>query len=154
MDSLYTAIPILVILIAPLLSIPFSFIQNILVRLLLIIAIILATRRGPLIALFTMLAVFTLIVERNHFILTHLPGIPSVHVPSNGPGKPSKAIPHSPDTLYEPPHPSDEDSYSVNIEKKDSLFESADDLYDNNPKLDEAPSSSDAPSFFESRGLA
>lgn len=154
MDSLYTIIPIVVILFTPLLPLSFSFTQNIIVRLLLIIAIILATRRNPLIALLTMLAVFTIIIERNHFILTNLPGIPSVHVPAYGPGKPSKAIPHFPDTHYEPPHPSDEESHSVNIDKKDSLFESADDLYDNNPKLDEAPSSSEAPSFFESRGLA
>jgi len=148
MDTL-SFVPILVILISPILSqLSFTLLQNTLIRLVAIILVLLAIRRDPLFGLLTLLAVFSLFIERSHFILTNLPGIPSTHVPADSPGKPIKATPHTPIALVEPA------SHTDSSFDKESDFESAEDLSDNNPKLHEGPSSDDAPQFFESRGLA
>jgi hypothetical protein len=147
MDTL-TLVPILIIVISPILSqASFILLKNPLIRLLALVSILLAIRRDPMFGLLTLLAVFSLFVERNHFILTNLPGIPSTHVPADSPGKPIKATPHTPIPLVE-------SSHTDSPLDKESEFESAEDLSDNNPNLHEGPSTEEAPVFFESRGLA
>lgn len=141
------------IVIAPILSnqnVSFSFVQNILVRLLLIIAILIAIRKGPLTGLLTMLAVFTIITERNHQILMNLPGLPSSRVPSEGPGVPIKARPLTP--RKQNPH-TESIGISVSENNDEIFYESAEDIHDNNPELEKGPSNDEAVDFYESKGL-
>jgi hypothetical protein len=142
------ALAVATILIAPLLAtmgVSFKSIQSMLFRIVAIVILLLATRKGPIVALLTFLAVFTVFVERNHQILVNLPGIPSTRVSTSSPGKPILVPPMTPSLQYDPPQSDD---------TKEFPYESAEDIHDNNPNLSEAPSSDDAPDFFESRGLA
>ncbi len=154
MDVLYMSVPILIILLAPMApKLSFTLLDQILFRLLLLVALLFAIRQSPMLGFLTLLAVFSIIIERNHYILVNLPGIPSTHVSADTPGKPMQVLPDIPELQYDSPHAED---VGVTVSEKDgdALYESASDLEDSQLPFKEAPSSDESPRFFESRGLA
>jgi hypothetical protein len=64
-------VSIATILVAPILR--FGFVENILVRLLLVAVIIYVIQKDVFVGLLTFLAVFTLLLERNHALALNLP---------------------------------------------------------------------------------
>ncbi len=126
-----------------------SFIDHPLTRLVLLIAIIYAIRQGPMTGLLVFLAVFSLLIERNHQVLTLLPD-QKVVMPKKSFGLPMAA----------PRVPVDHESqyYEVHDEKgmeteDGQLYESAHDIVDSNPKLDSLANGEEAGAFYESKGL-
>jgi len=139
METVPIVSSILIILAAPWLAekISFAFVDNIVFRLLLVAAILYAVRRckGQLEGLLALLAVFTLIIERNHQVL--------MKFPEQTPSFPSKVsyVEANPLTQTQPVHNSPE--------SEPEHEEGVRDIHDNIPRLSEAPNSHDAPKFFK-----
>jgi hypothetical protein len=106
----------------------FSFVENILVRIILLGLIIFALRKDHFLGLLTFLAVFSLFLERNHNVVLGLPDQkPNIK-------KPEPAF---------FPNKSSELSFSTAHMKSD--------IRDNIPHLEPAPKSKDAAAFFKIR---
>jgi hypothetical protein len=102
----------------------FSFVENILVRIILLGLIIFALRKDHFLGLLTFLAVFTLFLERNHNVVLGLPDQkPNMKKPEPA-FFPNKALTFS----------------TAPMER---------DIHDNIPHLEPAPKSKDAPAFFK-----
>jgi len=167
-----SAVAVLVILGTPVVGshgISFQIVDNILVRLLLLVTVVFSIRQGAMPGLLTFLAVYTLLLERNHQLLTLLPN-QAPQWPSNNYGTPIQAAaplvglkesiayePHdSQDTHPMTDHPIENSNHdkSPQGESPDiKVLEAAEDLRDNIPRLEEAPHTDDAPSFYNSRNL-
>jgi hypothetical protein len=161
--STTTFVSIFIILVAPLLAqygISFNWLENILARLLLIIWVIWSIRQGPLEGVLGLLATFTLLIERNHQLLTKFPGQKPIW-PSTGNGGMPTVLGPLPAVVsehqYEPSHPElKEHSIEERHGEKESveMYESAEDVRDSNPRLPEVAQGEAAGEFFERRGLA
>jgi hypothetical protein len=139
------AAPIIVILGAPILAstgFKFSFVENILVRILMVGALIYAIQKDTLLGLLTLLAVVTLLVERNQAIVTSLPGVSNAKISQERNLYPMKA----PTDIFT--HIKDTDAYDNNDAQDASVS-----YEDNIPDLKEGPTNHDAPSFFKSLGV-
>ena len=138
--DLYAIAAVAVILGAPILSsygVTFRFVENILVRIVLIALIVAAVRKDHLLGLLTFLAVFSLFLERNHNLVLGLPDQrPSLHPKKEAPS-PFLETPLA--TTVAPP-PATRVSHA-DVEQHDVL-------HDNIPKLAPSPKSRDAPDFF------
>jgi hypothetical protein len=138
--DLYALIAVAVILGAPILSsygFTFRFVENILVRIVLIALIVVAVRKDHLLGLLTFLAVFSLLLERNHNLVLGLPDQrPSLHQQKSveEPAPFLMAAPSAPPFLTAPPP-------SASAEDQNQL-------QDNIPKLAPSPKARDAPEFF------
>ena len=137
------AAPIIVIIGAPLLAsmgFKFSFVENILVRILMVGALIYAIQKDTLLGLLTLLAIVTLLVERNQAIITSLPGQPKFSQERN---------------LYPMKAPEDIFTHIKDIEVYDDneVHNASVKLEDSIPDLKEGPTNHDAPSFFKSLGV-
>jgi hypothetical protein len=161
MENTVIGASVVVILSAPWLgqTISMNFIENIVVRFILLAFVFYGIRQGPMAGLLAFLASFSLLIERNHQVLTKFPHqIPQF--PSAGKqGPPSYApplIPVSESHSYEAPHA--EPSESVVERHGESTteysYESASDIQDSNPRIDEVAQGEAAGSFFEQKGLA
>lgn len=129
MENWVSGISIATILGAPILSnygFRFSFMENILVRLVLVGAIIYVIQKDVFLGLIAFLAVFTLLLERNHALALDLPQRSNV-VNLSPASAPSKAEP-----VVET---------KVNFEEE---------IADNIPRLEPAPTSAGAAAFFKS----
>jgi hypothetical protein len=140
------AAPIIIIVGAPILGsmgFKFSFVENILVRLLMVGVLIYAIQKDTLLGLLTLLAIITLIVERNQAIVTSLPGMSGTTKISQArnlyPMKaPEDIFTHIKDTeVYD-----DTDVHNASVSLEDSI-----------PDLKEGPTNHEAPSFFKSLGV-
>ena len=137
--DLYACVAIVVILGAPILSsygFTFRFVENILVRIVLISLIVVAVRKDHLLGLLTFLAVFSLLLERNHNLVLGLPDQrPSLHL------HPQKEAP----AFLETPLATTVDSASKLASPEQPPITQ---LQDNIPKLAPSPKARDAPAFF------
>jgi len=131
-----------IILLAPWFSshgVNFSGVGNIIVRLVLVGAILAAIYTGPLEGILVLLAVVTLLIERNHQILSRFPTQqpPSLRVENVGVfGQPYSQPIQREVVKYEP------------VQESETLG-----LNDSNPRLPEGPNNQDAVSFFKAKGL-
>jgi hypothetical protein len=134
----------------PTLGLNLTIIDHPLTRLALLVALVYAIRQGPFTGLLALLAVFSLLIERNHQLLTLLPD-QKVVMPKKSFGLPVAAPRIAPDheTHYYEAH--DEKGFDT---QEGIVYESAQDLTDNNPNLQEVPQGEAAGSFYESKGLA
>jgi len=139
------AAPIIVIIGAPVLAsmgFKFSFVENILFRLLMVGALIYAIQKDTLLGLLTLLAIVTLLVERNQAIITSLPGVRSAKISQERNLYPMKAS----EGIFT--HIKDTDNYdNTDIHDASVAFE------DSIPDLKEGPTNHDAPSFFKNLGV-
>lgn len=137
--DLYAIAAVAVILGAPILSsygVTFRFVENILVRIVLIAVIVVAVRKDHLLGLLTFLAVFSLFLERNHNLVLGLPDQrPSLHPQKEAP---SPFLETPPATTVAP--------LATTVAPAD--VEQHDVLHDNIPNLAPSPKSRDAPDFF------
>jgi len=133
MENWISGVSIAIILGAPILSnygFRFGFVENILVRLFLVGAIIYVIQQDVFLGLIAFLAVFTLLLERNHALALDLPnqGNNRVNATTTVLETPSKAEPV--------------------VETKVN-FEEEQQLQDNIPRLEPAPKSGGAAAFFK-----
>lgn len=133
----------------PTLGLNLNFVDHPFTRLVLLIVLVYAIRQGSFTGLLALLAVFSLLIERNHQLLTLLPD-QKVVMPTKSFGLPLAAPRILPDheTHFYEAH----DEKGLDTQDGD-IYESAQDLTDNNPKLQEVPQGEAAGSFYESRGL-
>ena len=142
------AVPILIIIGAPVLTsmgFKFAFVENILVRLLMVGALIYAVRfsnADPLFSLLVLLAIITLLIERNHVVVAGLPDQSPVKI---GPTNlyPMKAA----DNILS--HITVDSSYDAH----ESNHEADVHISDERADIKEGPSNHDSPSFYKSLGL-
>jgi hypothetical protein len=160
MNGTLNGIAVAVILAIPFLGargMSFNFMENILIRLLAIGAVLYAIRLGPMAGILTMLAVVSLFIERNHQLLTTLPNQKPMW-PSNRNINLAPIPPMLPVEETHSYHPVEEHSEAVEVKHGESVkvdeFESANDLEDSNPRLGEVPAGEAAGSFYSQRGLA
>lgn len=169
MEAVVPAVAVSIIIGAPLLHgfASFYFVENILVRLLLVLAVALAVRQGPMEGLLVFLAVMTLITERNHEVLTILPA-QQPHWPSNNQGVPVQAPPlvGVPTTVHYVPvaavAPAPVAALQQPLQQPppkegstmDDKFEGAADIQDGIPRIPAAPGMKGAPAFYKEKGLA
>uniref|UniRef100_A0A6C0DPJ4 Uncharacterized protein n=1 Tax=viral metagenome TaxID=1070528 RepID=A0A6C0DPJ4_9ZZZZ len=150
----------------------FEFVGNIVVRLILVLAVAAATRQGGLQGLFALLAAYSLLLERNY----HLFG----KFQQNSKGKMYQPIPqkqeYGPQTMPFMHSPfvgptnhhqietieyeyKEEQSLPTLVRMPESFreetrnYESTDDLKDNIPYMEHAPSSEEALQFFGEKGF-
>lgn len=144
------AVPITIIVGAPILSavgFKFTFVENILVRLLMILALVYAIRfakpaSGPLFSLLVFLAIITLLLERNHYVVSSLPNqTSSAVIPGPKNLYPMKAGEST--VAHVDLHIDDRVENDQNVDYKDSI-----------PDLKEGPSNHDSPNYYKSMGLA
>jgi hypothetical protein len=128
-----------------------AIVDNLLVRLLLVAFVLYAIRCSPLCGVLALLAVVTLVLERNAQLITLLPGQTPVW-PKTNQGYPLKAAPLTPEV--EAVH------YDFHQEEQgvavgEHMFESAKDIEDSNPRLQEGPHGSDAEGtgFYQAKGF-
>ena len=163
MENTVIGASVVVILAAPWLAntLSMNFIENIVVRFLLLAFVFYGIRQGPMAGLLAFLASFSLLIERNHQVLTKFPHqIPQFPSNAGKQGPPSYAPPLTPVSeshSYEAPH-GGEPSESV-VERHgesttEHVYESASDIQDSNPRIDEVAQGEAAGSFFEHKGLA
>ena len=165
MEAIVSSISVGTILGAPLLhqwGSSFGFVENGLVRLLIIVFVAYATRQGAMPGLLAFLAAFTLLIERNHEVLTSFPN-QRPRWPKNSFGRPVQAAPlvgEEEIAHYEPPHYEHENEAAskeiVELRGDTTItraVESADDLKDNNPRLEGPPPNDAAPGFFTQKNL-
>ena len=142
------AVPILIIIGAPVLTsmgFKFAFVENILVRLLMVGALIYAIRfytGSPLFSLLVLLAIITLLIERNHVVVAGLPDQSDSKILEQTNLYPMKA----PDTIS---HISVKEVYDVH----ESNHEADVHISDERADIKEGPSNHDSPSFYKSLGL-
>jgi hypothetical protein len=141
------AVPVGIIVGAPLLTsigFKFAFVENILVRLLFIGALIYSIRfvnDGGFLSLLVLLAVVVLLIERNQAIVSGLPDVPQIKGPTNlYPMKPAENI--FTHIQVAEVYDANESSHEEHLHMEDSI-----------PDLKEGPVSHDAPSFYKSLGL-
>jgi len=164
MENTVIGASVIIILASPILgrTINMNFVQNIFVRFALLAFVFYGIRQGAMGGLLSFLAAFSLLIERNHQVLTRFPNqIPQFPTGEKAgvQGPPSYASPLTPvkeSHAYEAPHA--EPSESV-VERHgesttESLYESAGDIEDSNPRLGEVAQGEAAGSFYEQKGLA
>ena len=132
-------VPIVIIVASPIIrsaGLSFGFVDNIVVRLLLVASLLYAVRKGTLLGLLTLLAVFTLLIERNHELVTGLPN--------------QRENANIPDSVKVPYVASESLPFLATSEKSEKELEIDSELNfkDNIPRLEKAPSSEEAPAFF------
>jgi len=135
------AIPVLIILGAPILSangVSFSFVENIFIRIGMVLLLIYAVNQDIFLGILTLLAIVTLLVERNQQIVKTIPK--NIMISPRRDLYPMKA-PYMLETQMQTQQP-------VEITEN-----SATNLEDNIPDLKEGPNRHDAPSFFKSLGV-
>lgn len=122
----------------PTLGLSYRFVDHPLTRLLLIAFVIYAIRQGAMSGLLAFLAVFTLLIERNHEVLTTLPDqIPRAPtapygLPIQSPG----LVPEGEMIVYEPSDEQGKDVVETHGETTTMKeYESADDIQDSNPRV-------------------
>lgn len=163
MENTVVGASVAIILASPWLgrTINMNFVQNIVVRLVLLAFVFYGIRQGPMAGLLSFLAAFSLLIERNHQALTRFPNQIPQWPSADRTGKqgpPSYAPPLTPQTeshAYEAPHA--EPSESV-VERHgesttEQVYESAGDIQDSNPRLGEVAQGEAAASFYEQKGL-
>jgi hypothetical protein len=131
MENWASGVSIATILGAPILSnygFRFGFVENILVRLFLVGIIIYIIQKDVFLGLIAFLAVFTLLLERNHALALDLPN-QRINVTVSPPLLPSKA--------------------TAIVETKVNFEEENKDIQDNIPRLEPAPTSGGAAAFFK-----
>lgn len=140
------AVPILIIIGAPVLAtmgFKFAFVENILVRLLLIAALIYAIRfsGNPLFSLVVLLAIVTLLLERNHVVVAGLPD-QKADAKIIGPANlyPMKAPDRVADIVVHDSY--DNDSHDAEVHLSDERVD-----------IKEGPSNDESPDFYKARGL-
>ena len=135
-----------IILGAPILP-SFGFVENTLVRFLLIAGIVFASRQGAMPGILAFLAAISLLIERNHEVLTKFPE-QKPRFPTANFGFPIQATPLTPvieNVPYAPP--------TSPVIGKEEDMDSAKGLGDNIPRLPPAPPAAGAMSFYKSKGL-
>ena len=156
MEDAVPIISILTILGAPHLSslgVGYSFVGHIATRLLLLIFVVYAIRQGAMSGLLAFLAAFTLLIERNHEVLTRFPD-QRPRWPTAPYGLPIQApslVAETDTQLYEPADEQSKDVVETHGETTTTKeFETAEDIQDSNPRVPTAPTSYDEkPAFFE-----
>lgn len=135
------AIPIIIIIGAPVLSsmgFKFAFVENILVRIFLVAALVYSIRfyKGDsgMFSLLVLLAIVTLLLERNHVVVASLPN------------QSSKSKIPGPTNLY--PREASQD-----IEANQVYTPEVEVMRDDRVELKEGPSNNDSPAFYKSLGL-
>ena len=131
---------IAIIIAAPWYKSSYSIVENTLVRLLLVVAVLAAVSLGPLPGVLTLLAVITLLIERNQYVLTHLPY--------------QKATSHIPDHQAEHVVKASYLEPDVDTVKSEPKKEDAVEYVDSNPRLPAGPPATAAVAFYKSKGLA
>ena len=163
MENTVISASVIIILIAPFLgrNISMNFVQNPLTRLALLVFVFYGIRQGPMAGLLSFLAAFSIIIERNHQVLTKFPHqMPRWPSGAGQQGRPQVVAPllatqetHG----YEPPHGDHvEDSSVVEHHGETTTehsYESAGDIQDSNPRLGEVAQGEAAGSFYEQKGL-
>ena len=148
--DLYAIAAVAVILGAPILSsygVTFRFVENILVRIVLIAVIVIAVRKDHLIGLLTFLAVFSLFLERNHNLVLGLPDqrpLLKKRVEETSTFLETPVMTAAPATTVSPLPATTVDSASKLASPEQPITQ----LHDNIPKLAPSPKSRDAPEFF------
>ncbi len=141
MEDTIPIVSILIILGTPFLStlgVSYRFVDHPLTRLLLLGFVIYAIRQGAMSGLLAFLAAFTLLVERNHEILTTFPDqTPRALTAAYGlPIKAPSLVPEGVSIDYEP---SDEHGIAVVETHGETTtfneYESAEDIQDSNPRV-------------------
>ena len=161
MEATVSAVSVGIILIAPLLEgfgISYSFVENSLIRLILIGFVVYAVSLGHMPGLLAFLAAYTLLIERNHEVLTRFPN-QKPRWPSANYGFPIQAAPlmgEHEEIPFDTAHMTSKglkivETHGENTKMKE--YEKAEDLEDNIPRIAEAPRSSSAPEFYKSKGL-
>ena len=156
MEDAVPIVSILTILGAPHLSsigVGYSFVGNIATRLVLLIAVVYAIRQGPMSGLLAFLAAFTLLIERNHEVLTKFPD-QRPRWPTAPYGLPIQApalIPERETYTFEPVEDQSKDVVETHGETTAvKEYEATEDIKDSNPRVPTAPNSYDEkPEFFE-----
>jgi hypothetical protein len=150
------AVSVAVIVGTPILSsmgVSFSPVQHIATRFVLLLALLYAVQKGPMPGLLAFLAVFSLLMERNHEVLTKFPHQDPSSFALAGTGgrlglRPTSIFAKTESKALEPDH--QVASYHTPAKHEDA---DASDLYDNIPHLDAGPNSTEAPSFYITKGL-
>jgi len=136
---------------APILSsmnVSFGFVEHIATRLGLLLALIYSVHQGEMPGLIAFLAVFSLLIERNHEVLTKFP----YQTPEVSANRGSMLAPTR--ILTEPTLPMKPDNSKIAYDSPENQEKAdASDLRDNLPHLAEGPRSADAPAFYTSKGL-
>jgi len=173
MENVVSAVSIAVIIGAPImksLGMSFSFVGNIVVRFLLIAALVFAIRSGPLPGLLAFLAIFSILLERNHEFLSKAgSGISDQFQSTLSNQKPAWPIIEYANPLQPPPLTPDvevvhyDNDVTHDVAKTEEEiqgestsvtdFENTADLRDSNPRLEEGPGANDAMQFFASKNL-
>jgi hypothetical protein len=139
------AIPVLIILGAPILSangVSFSFVENIFIRIGMVLLLICAVNQDIFLGILTLLAIVTLLVERNQQIVKTIPK--NIMISPRRDLYPMKA-PYMLETQMK---------MQMQTQQPVEITEnSATNLEDNIPDLKEGPNRHDAPSFFKSLGV-
>jgi hypothetical protein len=143
----------------------FSFVGNTVIRLLMIVLVLVATRQGGLQGLFTMLAVYSLLLERNYHLLLKLPMQPATKEPMLIPQHtPYMNIPVEQVPLEEPSQEVHQYDEQMAQEVKEvqspnesqevpAEYQSANDIKAHVPIPQSAPSSEEAIDFYAKKGL-
>jgi hypothetical protein len=159
MNGTFNGIAVTVILAVPFLAakgMSFGFMENMLIRLLAVGAVLYAIRLGPMAGILTMLAVISLFIERNHQLLTTLPNQKPMW-PSDRNLTIIPVPPMFPTPETHAYHPTDDHGEVVEERHGEHVkveeYESTNDLGDSNPRLDEVPQGEAAGSFYSQRGL-
>jgi hypothetical protein len=163
MEATVSATSVGIILIAPLfesLGISSGFVENVLVRLLLVGFLVYAVSLGHMPGLLGFLAVFSLLIERNHMVLTQFPN-QKPRWPTANYGFPIQAAPLIGEREvipFDTPHTGESESSGSVVENhgessSNTEYENASDLRDSIPKIVEGPNSDAAPEFYKSKGL-
>jgi hypothetical protein len=139
------AIPVLIILGAPILSangVSFSFVENIFIRIGMVLLLIYAVNQDILFGILTLLAIVTLLIERNQQLVKTIPK--NIMISPRRDLYPMKA-PYMLETQMK---------MQMQTQQPVEITEnSATNLEDNIPDLKEGPNRHDAPSFFKSLGV-
>jgi hypothetical protein len=144
LNNIIQFVSLVIILAAPVLAgleFPFTFVDNIFMRILLVAGVVYAVRIDLLTGLLALLAALSILIERNHQILKFLPGqIPKF--PNN------QAIPK-----FQAPPLEEEDISHLYEDHNKEEADFAHGLEDSNPRLSEGPNSSEDSRFYLSKGL-
>ncbi len=152
--SLAITTSLLVIILAPSLKsvgVDFAFTENLFVRLALVLYVVMNIRLGALPGLLSLLAVFTLYIERSHLLLATFPNQKPIWPGPKGGQATTVALPfEEPKGTEAHYEPAEEKSMTL---ADGSSYERAD-IEDSNPRLEEGPQGSEeGTDFFEEHGL-
>ncbi len=137
--------------------IQFAALENLGIRLALVLLVLASTRFSPLTSVLVFLGVFSLFMERNFTVLASLPN-QQPHFPDSRQGIPVKAPPRTPVQNTVPYSDTENDGLAVadahpEGQISERYFEEASDIQDSNPRLPEGPTNDKAVGFFESKNL-